>query len=497
MRLGRLLRGHRGAGVVAALVVAACSDNNTGPSAPAPTIVSATTAENPYNALSIVFVVTTTNADSVRVVYSASTDPGGTTPGVMVVGAQTRVVTLGLLPLTSYTNVVQVFGHGGRMVADTMQVTTGDLPAYVKQFTVTYAGVPSSGLTLVQPIVAPGDTAVVAAVDSLGRIRWYREFPGVNSEETKLQPNNDFTTFVYPHNIPGNGAPEPYGPAQSGYYIEYTPAGDSVAEYDPGDSLSSDGHELWLTGSPATGVGAAHLFGAENRPGDLASIGGPSSVTVVGHHLRRQTGTGSGTVQFEWNAWNVYGVADWIEPTGVNPPNDFDHPNSLDFDADSNYIVSFRHMGAIIKLNATTGAVMWQLGGRLTQFTILNDPLTLFSGQHCVRMLPNGHLLMYDNGLRHSPPHSRAVEYALDFTHMTATMVWEYAPTPLTFTPIVGSVERLSNGNTLVGFGLAGFMDEVDASSQLVSRGTFRFGSSGEFYRAIRITSLYRYSYTG
>jgi hypothetical protein len=347
-------------------------------------------------------------------------------------------------------------------------------------------------LTVIAPLAEPADTAVIAALDSLGRVRWYRTFPGVHSEEAKQQPNGNFTTFVFPPALITNGAAEPYGPDLTGRYIEYTPAGDSVGEYDAGPNLSGDGHEMWLTGSPATGAGAAHLFGAENRQGDLSSIGGPASTTVVGHHLLRLT-TG-GNVQFDWNAWNVFGVSDWIEPSGVNPPNDFDHPNALDFDADSNYIVSFRHMGAIVKLNAQTGAIMWQLGGAQSQFTIVNDPLTLFSGQHCVRMLPNGHVLMYDNGLRHAPQHTRAVEYALDFTQHTATMVWEYEPSPMVFTPIVGSVERLSNGNTLVGFGVAGKIDEVDANSHLVSRGLYHFGGLITFYRAIRIASLYKYT---
>jgi hypothetical protein len=482
-------------GLMVVGVIVACSDNSAGPGGPPPTIVSATVASNPNSVLSTVVMVSANNADSVRVAYSASTDPGGTTPGVTVSNGQAKVVTLGLLPSTSYTNVVQVFGRGGRMVSDTVPSTTAALPTYIQQIHVTYAGTPSGGLTLLEPLAFTGDSTAVAAIDSLGRVRWYRIFPGRLSVEAKQQPNNDFTIFVYPPAYEPNGSPEGYGPDLSGSYIEFTPAGDSVAEYDAGNSLSTDAHELWLTGSPATGTGAAHLFGAENRQGDLSSIGGPSSVTVVGHHLRRQTGTGSGTVQFDWNAWNVYGVIDWIEPTGVNPPNDFDHPNALDFDSDSNYIVSFRHMGAVIKMNAVTGAIMWQLGGRLTQFTIVNDPLGLFSGQHGVRILPNGHILMYDNGLRHVPQHSRAVEYALDFTNMTATMVWEYEPSPMTFTPIVGSVQRLSNGNTLVAFAYAGFFDEVDANSHLVARGTFSWGSVKTLYRTVRLASLYKYQY--
>jgi len=123
----------------------------------------------------------------------------------------------------------------------------------------------------------------------------------------------------------------------------------------------------------------------------------------------------------------------------------------------------------------------------------VGDPLGGPSGQHCVRVLPNGHLLMYDNGLSHTPPHSRAVEYALDVPHRTATMVWEYEPSPAIFTAIVGSAERLRNGNTLVGFGDAGVLHEVASDGTVIAKGTFSLNGNAPYYRAWRIASLYQY----
>ena len=52
---------------------------------------------------------------------------------------------------------------------------------------------------------------------------------------------------------------------------------------------------------------------------------------------------------------------------------DFDHPNSLDFDLDSNYVVSFRQLGAVVKVNAQKRRhPMWQLGGARNR----NSPFT-------------------------------------------------------------------------------------------------------------------------
>src|SRR5260370_23683122 len=150
----------------------------------------------------------------------------------------------------------------------------------------------------------------------------------------------------------------------------------------------------------------------------------------------------TGQVAFLWNAWDHFVLADWIEPTGVNPPLDFDRPNSLDFDLDGNYVASFRHMGEITKIDRRTGAIMWRLGGRNNQFTIVNDPLGGFSGQHSVRVLNNGNLLLYDNGLRHIPPESRAVEYHLDTGTRTATTGWQHGRVPAALSPVLGAAHR-------------------------------------------------------
>ncbi len=84
-----------------------------------------------------------------------------------------------------------------------------------------------------------------------------------------------------------------------------------------------------------------------------------------------------------------------------------------------------------------------------------------------MNVLPNGHLLMMDNGNERPAPDggvlavafSRALEYSLDTTNTQATIVWQYQETPELFTPFVGNAQLLPNGNVLVCFG--GLMDNV------------------------------------
>jgi hypothetical protein len=299
--------------------------------------------------------------------------------------------------------------------------------------------------------------------------------------DVQQQPNGHFTIYV--------GASTGSEPVE-GYYVEFGPSGDSLRTLTAPAPLYTDDHELRITGSGA--AERIHLFGYDRRQVDLSSIGGPSEAQISGHSVLRLLA--DGTPEFTWSGWDHFRFEDWIEPPGANPESaeqaDFDHPNSLDFDQDGHYIVSWRSLGEVTKIDAQTGEVIWRLGGANNQFTFVNDPLGGFSAQHYARMLPNGHLLLYDNGTRHQPQETRVVEYALDPAAHTATLVWEFRHDPPIYTPFVGSVQRLANGNTAIGYGLAGHVSEVAPDGSMVWEGDLRAnGQSLTVYRLVRIAS--------
>jgi len=142
----------------------------------------------------------------------------------------------------------------------------------------------------------------------------------------------------------------------------------------------------------------------------------------------------------------------------------------------------------VTKIDAHTGAVLWRLGGARNEFRFQPDTLK-FSFQHGLRRLPNGNLILFDNGNTHSPNFSRAVEYRVDEGARTATLVWQYRPNPDLPSLALGFAQRLANGNTLVTFGPRGTIHEVSSSSQLLWELTIPQGLW--IYRAYRINSLY------
>src|SRR6185503_18171487 len=123
-----------------------------------------------------------------------------------------------------------------------------------------------------------------------------------------------------------------------------------------------------------------------------------------------------------------------------------DHPNAMTFDTAGNYVVSWRNLDQIMAIDPNNGNVLWRLGGTKSDFTFVNDPLNGFYKQHSVKVLANGDILLFDNGAGHVPAQSRAVEYRLDMTAKTATMVWESRHNPPLFAVFVGWVDRFMNG---------------------------------------------------
>src|SRR5207302_6163468 len=133
------------------------------------------------------------------------------------------------------------------------------------------------------------------------------------------------------------------------------------------------------------------------------------------------------------------------------------------------------------------GVVMWRMGGVRNEFRFDADSQK-FSLSHGLRRLPNGHLLLFDNGTG-ARLLSRAVEYSVNEATKTATLVWSYRPSPDIYTPFLGFAQRLTNGNTLVTFGPNGVLQEVSPTSNLVWELTLPKGLW--IYRAYRIRSLY------
>jgi len=485
-----IIRRSRGISRSIPLVLStACgADLGVAPARRVPALSAVRVSANTFNALSAIVQFQVRDADSARLIYRSAMEPEQATPFSTVPGMAMRIAALGLRASTRYTLVVEAIGAGGTARSDNVAVETGALPEVLRALHLTGTGTPGAGYTLVVPVYmdrAPG--AFLVAFDSTGDICWYRSFPDEGwAVEAKQQPNGHITAYV--------GRSFGWQPV-AGRYVEVATTGEEVRSFRVPTPAWTDPHEMLLSFRD-TVLTAVHLFGYEIRPFDLRAVGGAVDAPVALHSIVRQGATGA--AEFVWNAADHFDATDW--PPMAGPTLDLVHPSSLTLDLDGQYIASFQAVDQVAKIDARTGNMLWRFGGMRNEFTLLGDPLGGFHGQHSVRVLANGNLLLMDNHIRSSALTSRAVEYQLDVAARTARLVWEYRPAPAIASPIMGSVQRLASGNTLVAFGAAGQVAEVDAASRAVWTASLADDAAApagfkppQLYRAIRIASLYRY----
>jgi hypothetical protein len=189
---------------------------------------------------------------------------------------------------------------------------------------------------------------------------------------------------------------------------------------------------------------------------DMSKIvqGGNPAASVMGNLI--QEFDINKNVVFQWSSFDYLPITDTYEDT-LAASFDYSHANTLSLDSDGNLLLSNRHMSEITKVDRNTGDILWRMGGKKNQFTFVNEhpensPL-YFSYPHHIQRLANGNIIFFDNGNQRKTKYSRVVEYRLDETNKTATLAWEYRHTPDIYASAQGSVQRLPNGNTLIGWG--------------------------------------------
>ena len=451
-----------------------------------PRIVAAVPAAG--NVLTARVTLAVPGLDSARVIYQSAQDGVHWTPARRVTGDSVTLVVAGMRQGDNYRFQVEGWHAGALSLGDTTRFITDSVPEPLRSLHYDLTvGAGTDGFILLPMLL--GTTPYLVVLDGAGQVRWYLD----TSPYYPVGPPADIQQLPNGHLVAYLGGTRGWDPI-FGRFCEFDLEGHLVRSYTAPAPLYTDNHDLIVQFADSVPV-AAIFFGYDIRSTDLTAVGGAANVALAGHQLLRQRLDGS--TGFFWNAWDHLTLAEWVEEpqtAKLASSGDFDHPNTVAIDLDSNYVVSWRNLGLVTKIDARTGAILWRWGGLTNQFTFVNDPEGLFSGQHSVRVLPDGNYLIYDNGLRHVPPETRIAEYRLDPTALTATLVWEYHHSPPLYTPFLGRVARLTTGNTFIGWGGAGIVQEVAPDKATVWEAALSYqGTAVTFYRAEPVPDLYSY----
>jgi WD40 repeat protein len=158
---------------------------------------------------------------------------------------------------------------------------------------------------------------------------------------------------------------------------------------------------------------------------------------------------------------------------------DYFHINSVDKNADGDYLISGRHVSAIYKLNGKTGDIIWQIGGKHSNFSF-GDELE-FAFQHDARFRGREenveYISLFDNGAgsngHQGGDKGKIRDYStgkllkLNTSDWTASIVQEVIHPDRILGASQGNTQILPNGNFFVNWGQAGTITEFRANDSV------------------------------
>lgn len=325
----------------------------------------------------------------------------------------------------------------------------------------TPTGREDDGVLLTTPAPVGLDLGGAAIYDNSGELVFWREGPYMNLEAI---------TFL------GQPALSMWDNTEvGGEFIVLNSAYEEIASYHA-TGYFTDGHDFQISPDGSRVL----LLGFHFVTRDLREHGGSAQAQVINMVIQEQN-VFTGEVLFEWSALDHIPLTETQEPL-TGDLVDYVHTNALAYDSDGNLLMTARHTSTVYKINRTSGEVMWRLGGENSDFAF-PDPADRPSYLHDARRLPDGRLLLFDNGNTNSPQVSRGAVYALDETAMTADLVEDLQPDPPIFAIFAGSARRTGNGNTLVDYGNTGRMVEFSGDEPVF---TASFPQGFFTYRAVR-----------
>ena len=164
----------------------------------------------------------------------------------------------------------------------------------------------------------------------------------------------------------------------------------------------------------------------------------------------------SGKRIWEWHA------AERLDPerdiiTFNDSRDEWSHGNTVVPISDDRVMFSFRNLSTVGIIDKSTGEIVWRLGGEV------------LAQQHDPSLLPNGNILVYDNG-SHSDHHALPFSRVVEVDPKSNRVVWQYSDNPPYnfFSPYISGARRLPNGNTLVTEGMFGRMFQVTPEGDVV-----------------------------
>jgi hypothetical protein len=234
--------------------------------------------------------------------------------------------------------------------------------------------------------------------------------------------------------------------------------------------VKPDGHELLILANGNYVIGGVKDSIMDLSACTFKGVRGSKKTVAVGYVI--QEFDRDHKLVYQWNS------NDHLHPCECVPEYEYDsthfdycHGNAIESLPDGNFLVSFRNLDAVHKIDRKSGKVLWRLGGLMSDFSFPDG--RPFAGQHDIRQHPSGNFTLFVNeSTTPDPKRTRAVEFALEGD--SVRKLWEYIYDPPFYSPRLGSHQKLEGGARMINYGFnfrpAPSMLLLDASDQIVSR---------------------------
>ncbi|MDA6071290.1 aryl-sulfate sulfotransferase [Flavobacterium sp. AC] len=230
-------------------------------------------------------------------------------------------------------------------------------------------------------LLAKRETPGVAyIVDYKGNLRWYHTVEGTGFKVTHFTKEQSIIAI-----LGKNDEPTSYGSE----ILEINLQGDTLTHIKKGqgDFKQVIHHEIIKKSA-----NEIVTITVDQKIMDLSSIGGKKNDTINGDGILILDKKGKQL----WK-WSVFDDLDPMKDKNLlKTKKDWTHANSLNYDKDGNFLISFYNNGQIWKVDSKTGKVLWKLGkgGNMKMSDDSN-----FSQAHAAHIDPEGSLLFFDNGV--------------------------------------------------------------------------------------------------
>jgi hypothetical protein len=404
-----------------------------------PTISSATLAEKIKTVGVIEWTTAVQGMTAARIEFGRDTNYGMEAPVTPAEGPNFRTLLLGMKQDTEYHFRIVVTGPGGDCAGPDQTITTDFLPSglpVVRVEPATAAGT-YGGYLITGRYSQMGGMAPAYILDADGEYVWAYQ---VASDVTGARMSYDGKhMWINKANVPNGGS------------NVHRVAMDGSTDENLSDKFSGQNHQMTVLPDETVGF---YAYGSQC---DDVKEYNPTT----------------GAVRTVVNSQMAHGAS---APC---------HLNAIEYSPeDDTYVFSDLENDNITKVKRSDGSTVWVLGGDTADFT---GQGATWQTQHGIDVLGVDRILFFNN--QGDNGGSTAIEMLLNLDGMTASRAWTYTANPSIRNDIMGDVQRLDNGNTIVAYSTRGIVHEVNAEGMLLQALTW--GSSGQFGYIQKRKSLY------